>query len=385
MPPREPVEVVIPLRWDTGGEVAEFASYLKELSQWVDVTVVDGSPDPLFEVHADAWAAHARHIRPQPLLPGRFGHNAKVDGAMTGVRHARHELVVLADDDVRYDEKTLHQLVNRLRHTDLVRPANVFSAWPWHARWDGARTLLNRAIAGDWPGTFGVRRSVLLRTGGWDRDVMFENLELVRTVRAAGGTVADAPEILVQRRPPEAAQFLSQRVRQAYDDLAQPWRLAAALTTVPAATLAIRRRPAWLASAALASVVVAEVGRRRSGARRYVPGDVPLFAPLWVLERGVCSWLALAARLRGGVRYRGKRLRVAANSMRTLRQRHAPTSAPRPQLCATPQPPVIMKSGFTLPSSFVIMQLRRRHGRPAWSMQPWMQESGRQSALFLHP
>jgi hypothetical protein len=323
VPQPEPVEVVIPLRWDARGDVDELAAYLKNLSQWADVTVVDGSPDPLFDVHATAWAAHARHIRPQPLLPGRFGYNAKVDGAMTGVRQARHELVVLADDDVRYDEKALRQLVTRLDHADLVRPANVFSAWPWHARWDGARTLLNRALAADWPGTFGVRRSILLSTGGWDRDVMFENLELVRTVRAAGGTVVDAPEVLVLRRPPEAGQFLNQRVRQAYDDLAQPWRLVAALATVPAAALALRRRPVWLLSAAVATAGGAEAGRRRAGARRYVPADVPLFAPLWVLERGVCSWVALGARLRGGVRYRGKRLRLAANSLRTLRRRHA--------------------------------------------------------------
>ncbi|HEX5535466.1 MAG TPA: glycosyltransferase family 2 protein [Actinomycetales bacterium] len=323
MPQREPVEVVIPLRWDAPGDVGELAAYLKDLSQWADVTVVDGSPDPLFDVHASAWAPHARHIRPQPLHPGRFGHNAKVDGAMTGVRQARHELVVLADDDVRYDERALRQLATRLNHADLVRPANVFSAWPWHARWDGARTLLNRAVAADWPGTFGVRRSVLLRTAGWDRDVMFENLELVRTVRAAGGRVVDSPEILVRRRPPEAVQFRNQRVRQAYDDLAQPWRLAAALATVPAAVLALRRRPIWLLTFVLGSVAVAEAGRRRAGARTYVPADVPLFAPLWVLERGVCSWLAVAARLLGGVRYRGKRLRLAANSMRTLRRRHA--------------------------------------------------------------
>ncbi|HEX5512752.1 MAG TPA: glycosyltransferase family 2 protein [Actinomycetales bacterium] len=322
MPQPEPTEVVIPLRWDAAGDVDEFSSYLKDLSQWADITVVDGSPGPRFEAHAAAWAPHARHIRPQPLHPGRFGHNAKVDGAMTGVRHARHELVVLADDDVRYDERALRQLVRRLEHADLVRPANVFSGWPWHARWDGARSLLNRAVAGDWPGTFGVRRSLLLRTGGWDRDVMFENLELVRTVRAAGGRVVNAQDILVLRRPPETAQFLNQRVRQAYDDLAQPWRLLGALTTVPATVLALRRRPSWLVAAALAGVLLAESGRRRADASEYVPGDVPLFAPAWVMERGVCSWLAVLARLRGGVRYRGRRLRLAANSMRTLRQRH---------------------------------------------------------------
>jgi hypothetical protein len=52
-----------------------------------------------------------------------------------------------------------------------------------------------------------------------------------------------------------------------------------------------------------------------------VPADVPFWAPLWVLERGVCSWLALAQRLRGGVSYRGQRLPIAAHSTRALRRR----------------------------------------------------------------
>jgi hypothetical protein len=57
--------------------------------------------------------------------------------------------------------------------------------------------------------------------------VLFENLELIRTVRAGGGTLRYLRSPLVRRLPPDARTFLSQRVRQAYDSLAQPWRLAA--------------------------------------------------------------------------------------------------------------------------------------------------------------
>jgi hypothetical protein len=46
-----------------------------------------------------------------------------------------------------------------------------------------------------------------------------------------------------------------------------------------------------------------------------------LMAPAWTLERGVCSWLAVAARLGGGVPYAGSRLKTAAHSMSTLRRR----------------------------------------------------------------
>ncbi len=113
-----------------------------------------------------------------------------------------------------------------MRTADLVRPQNVFDPLPWHARWDTARMLLNRAFGSDHPGTLGVRRSFLASIGGYDGDVLFENLELVRTVLAAGGRVVDAPGMYVRRRPPTPARFLEQRPRQAYDDLAQPARLA---------------------------------------------------------------------------------------------------------------------------------------------------------------
>jgi hypothetical protein len=68
---------------------------------------------------------------------------------------------------------------------------------------------------GDWPGTLGVRRSVLMRTGGHDGTAVFENLELVRTVCAAGGRELIPLYLYVARRPSTARHFLSQRVRQA--------------------------------------------------------------------------------------------------------------------------------------------------------------------------
>jgi hypothetical protein len=322
---RLPVEVVVPLRWDGEDDAAhradlvDMTSYLARLARHADITVVDGSRPDRFAEHRRAWQPYVRHVAPGPLP----GINGKVVGAMTGVHLARHELVVLADDDVRYDLATLVDVVVLLGDADLVRPQNVFSSWPWHARWDGARSLLNRAVAADWPGTFGVRRSALRRTSGWDADVLFENLELVRTLRAAGARVVDAPEVLVPRRPPTTAHFLNQRVRQAYDDVAQPWRLAWALLTVPTAAVLAARRPSALLGAGVALVGLAEAGRQRGDADRVVPADVPLWAPAWVLERGVCSWLALGSLLRGGVRYHGRRLRTAAHSPRALRRRLA--------------------------------------------------------------
>ncbi|MEX5258585.1 hypothetical protein RCG71_19955, partial [Kocuria sp. CPCC 205281] len=51
------------------------------------------------------------------------------------------------------------------------------------------------------------------------------------------------------------------------------------------------------------------------------PAGTVLWAPLWVLERSVCVWAAVALRARGGVSYAGSRLRTAGHSRAVLRRR----------------------------------------------------------------
>jgi len=248
-----------------------------------------------------------------------------VGGVLTGLRLATHEHIIIADDDVRYDEDSLAQTVAALATDDVARPQNYFEPLPWHARWDSGRMLLNRLTGGDWPGTLGVRRSRLQTTNEYDGSVMFENLELVRTVLAAGGTERVLYGVYVRRRPSTARHFWSQRVRQAYDEIARPARMASQLAVLPlSVALAITGHWFAIALGAAGIVILADLGRRRAGATRVFPASTPLFAPLWVVERAICSWLALGARIfLGGVPYRGKILHSAATPMRVLRQRYA--------------------------------------------------------------
>jgi hypothetical protein len=313
---------VLPIRWSDGARLAELTAYLRSLPDWIELIVVDGSPGPVFERHSDAWGSLGRHLRPDPDLETPMG---KVGGVLTGVREASHETVVIADDDIRYDERGLIRVVLMLGFADCVRPQNHFDELPWHARLDTARTLLNRSFGADFPGTLAVRRSSLLAAGGYDGDVIFENLELMRTIRAAGGTVLSPLDLYVARRPPSAEHFVSQRVRQAYDDLAIPPRMATWLTVLPALALAAKRGD-WRGpvAATACAIALAELGRRRAGGRRYFPATSSLLAPLWILERAACSWLAIRDRLlHGGVRYGDAVVPRAASSMRRLRARCA--------------------------------------------------------------
>jgi hypothetical protein len=323
---------VLPLRWDDDRDPGELTAYLRRLSQTVEVIVVDGSPLEIFKSHHERWRHLCRHLPPDPDVSFL---NGKVDGVFSGVRRATWEAVIIADDDVRYDEAALSRVAQLLRHADLVRPQNYFDPMPWHALWDSARSLLNRAFGGDFPGTLGFRKTFFIAMGGYDGDVMFENLELIRTVAAAGGKEIVALDLFVARVPPSSEGFRSQRVRQAFDDLAMPLRLVAALALLPVTLFLIAvRRKRWLLGASLASMMVAEVGRRRAGATSVFPPRASAFAPLWLLERGVCSWLALGSRIFfGGVRYRRGTIKMAATPARRLRARFArgePPSHPVP-------------------------------------------------------
>jgi hypothetical protein len=311
---------LLPLRWQAEqAELAELTGYLRRVSQRCDVLVVDGSPPAVFARHHRWWGPFARHIRPGPDLTYR---NGKVNGVITGMRAAAAERVIIADDDVRYDDQSLASVLALLDGADIVVPQNYFHPLPWYAAWDSARVLLNRGLGMDYPGTLAVRRSAFLAAGCYDGDVLFENLELMRTLRAGGARSAHAPQVLVRRLPPGFRHFLGQRVREAYDSLAQPSRLAAELSLFPVVTYTLAtRRYRVLAGVAGLAAGLAETGRRRHGGAAVFPWYVPLLAPAWLAERSVCSWLALGCRLRGGVAYAGQRLPRAATPVRRLRAR----------------------------------------------------------------
>lgn len=326
---------LLPLRWETDDGLTELTGYLRGIAKSCDVLIVDGSPEPLFRQHHRRWRAFADHLRPHSDLRYR---NGKVNGVVTGMRMTTAERVVIADDDVRYDAHALAEVLSLLDHADLVVPQNYFAPLPWHAAWDSSRILLNRCLGMDYPGTLAVRSAAFRRAGCYDGDVLFENLELIRTLQVARFRVVRAPRIFVRRVPPPLRRFIEQRVRQAYDSFAQPTRLAVELALLPAAALVLRagRFPLLLAAAG-AGIGLAELGRRRAEGTAVFPPHLSWFAPAWLAERSVCSWLALLCRLRGGVRYAGNRLRRAATPITELRRRTVARSdvrgaKPRPNM-----------------------------------------------------
>ncbi|RBP65452.1 glycosyl transferase family 2 [Brevibacterium sanguinis] len=314
--PRLPVHYLLPLRWKDDKGIDDLADYLGSLVPHVDVILVDGSDAERRAEHRAALPAGITVLD----CDRRACRNGKVAGVLAALPTLWRPLTIIADDDVRYDPADLHRVVELLDGADLVIPQNHFRPadhrrLPWHADWDTARTLINRALGSDFPGTLALRTEML--AGGYDGDVLFENLELIRTVRARGGTVRSARDLFVARRPPATTGFIDQRIRQAYDSWAQPARFLAELSVLPLAATLLRR-PVPAVAATLLVIAVAEAGRRRASGTEVFSPTASLWAPLWVGERAICAWIALWLGLRGGVKYHGTRLRLAAHSQRRL-------------------------------------------------------------------
>jgi len=305
---------ILPIYLNGTDDISELGAYLRALDV-SQLIVVDGSDDAIFQQFDREIGGFALHVKPN--APGK---NGKARGVLTGLALATREKIVVADDDVRYDARTLCEALRRLDHADVVRPQNYFSPAPWHAIWDSARSLINRAFDGDWPGSLAFRRSALSR--GYNPDVLFENYELVETIRRRGGRQHVALDLFVPRRPPSFRHFIGQRVRQAYDEFARPWRLLTGLAVLPFLL------GGWLTSGSVAvsgllgiTMACAAIGWLRAGAWRYFSALSIAAAPLWVVERGVCSWLALFEMLWfGGVRYGGSIIGEAASSRSEMRK-----------------------------------------------------------------
>jgi hypothetical protein len=314
--PRLQATYILPLKRSRGEAPAELAAYINTIRA-AQVIVADASGDDAFADLHTYLEPHVSHVRTDPDISGR---NGKVRNVLTALRRARHDRIVIGDDDVRYDERSLRAVVAALDCADVVRPQNYFDPLPWHALLDTGRTLINRALDGDWPGTLAFRRASLPH--GYNADVLFENYELVRTIKTRGGRELVLRTLYVLRRPPSTAHFVSQRVRQAYDEFARPVRLVAALAILPIITLSLATRVWAVPIVVLAFVLaLAAFGRLRDNGKRYFPALAVAAAPLWVLERAVCAWLALYQRFRyGGVRYAGGILRDATTPRKDLQR-----------------------------------------------------------------
>jgi hypothetical protein len=285
-------------------ETADLGAYFARLADaGCEVLVVDGSPTAVFGAHQRAWGARSRHLP----VDRRYRYlNGKVNGVHTGVDAAACERIIVADDDIRYTADDIARTCRLLDDHDMVRPQNYLRPLPWWGRMEAARMLVNRGTlrAGDYPGTCAFRRSTFRRLGHYDGDVLFDNEEIVRHFAAGGARIAYARDFFVLKRPPTLTKWREQRPRQAYEDFGMRAKTALFAALLPLGVLTAitgggRAAAAYGAVVAATAVALARRGRG-GGAARVVPATIPLWAPVWVVERCVSTYWAMYWRLRRG-------------------------------------------------------------------------------------
>ena len=314
--------------------IDELAGYFRLLRRaGCEVLVVDGSPPAVFSRNGEAWGSLCEHVE----VDRTFGClNDKVNGIHTGVFRSRHEKIILADDDIRYTPESLSRVMQLLDRFTVVRPQNFLDPMPWWARLEAARMLINRATlqAGDYPGTCAFLRQSMLAAGPYDGDVLFDNEEIIRHFARCGAQIRYAVDLFVRKVPPSFRKWIEQRPRQAYEDFGLRAKTAFFLAVLPLLLgctffFGAKSGLVCLAGLSLLSIAVALRGWLRGRARERFAFSTILFAPLWICERALSTYLALYWFLvRGGYPFGGRLLskgigrdwriggRVAAASMR---------------------------------------------------------------------
>jgi hypothetical protein len=286
-------------------EIDELAQYFGKLTQEnCEVIVVDGSSAEIFAEHNRAWRKLCRHV----TVDRQYTYlNGKVNGVHTGVDLASCESIILADDDIRYTAEDIGRACELLERHDMVRPQNYLAPLPWWGRMEAARMLINRGVlrTGDYPGTCAFRRSVCLRFGHYDGDVLFDNEEIVRHFVVNAANVCYALDFFILKRPPTLRKWLEQRPRQAYEDFDMRFKTVLFMSLLPAAIALglLSGIPAALAFLFVVSIcagLLAGCGLMRDQAYNFLPVHVILYAPLWVLERSLSVYWALYWRVAHG-------------------------------------------------------------------------------------
>ena len=284
-----------------GGDPRDLANYLSTLSLAdCEVVVLDASPRARFDENRRVLRWVSRHVAVRPQHRSLTG---AIDPVRAALAVASCEKVIVAGEQVRYDDYAIDTLCRLLDAHEVVEPQDYPDPLPWWSGIDAGRILIHRGIVPypDHGLTFGFRRSAVRGLRSIDGQLFDPSETSVRRLAAVGAEVFSAFELFVRRIPPALDEWVRERPRLADDDFIIPVKSALFFAMIPMAMLlmafaGLRAMAGYAGAVAFASIVLAVRGR--VGASTVFPLRTCLFAPLWVLERSVSVYWALLRKLR---------------------------------------------------------------------------------------
>lgn len=292
--------VVIDSDRELPDDLQELTNYLSEIGvSGCDVVVVDGSPEEIFDQNGQSLRWVSRHVAARPRHRSFSG---AIDPIRAAIDFSNCDKVIVADQNVRYDDEAIARICALLDNHEVVEPQDYFAPLPWWSGIEAGRMLVHRGVdpLPDHGVTFGMRKWSVrgLRT----IDAAWSNGDdPVRRLASQGADVFSACDVFVRRLPPPLGDWIRDRPRQADDDFAMPVKSAFFFALLPMIALLLILGGARLAggyAGAVACAATVLAIRGRIGASAFFPLRACLSAPLWIVERSVSVYWALFRKLR---------------------------------------------------------------------------------------
>ncbi|UTO68119.1 bifunctional polysaccharide deacetylase/glycosyltransferase family 2 protein [Streptomyces rapamycinicus NRRL 5491] len=248
----DPVTVLIPAYNEEAGIESTVRSLLASTHPWLQIIVIDDGS-------TDRTADLATWIDDPRVSVIRQPNAGKAAALNTGLAHAHHDIVVMADADTVFEPEAIHQLIQPLAHpaigavsgnTKVGNRRRLLGRWQ-HLEYVFGFNLDRRMYEvlecmPTVPGAIGAfRRDALLGVGGVSEATLAEDTDLTMALWRGGWRVVyEESAIAWTEVPTSLRQLWRQRYRWCYGTLQAMWKHRRALREVgPAGRFARRALP----------------------------------------------------------------------------------------------------------------------------------------------
>ncbi|MFJ8791081.1 bifunctional polysaccharide deacetylase/glycosyltransferase family 2 protein [Streptomyces sp. NPDC102462] len=236
-PVTRPVSVIVPAYNEKECIAATLGSLARSTHPIEIIVVDDGSTDGTAEIAESLGLPNLRVVRQE---------NAGKPAALNnGVRHARHDIVVMMDGDTVFEPDTVRQLVQPFADPEVGAVAGnakvgnrdtVIGAWQ-HIEYVMGFNLDRRMYdllrcMPTIPGAIGAfRREAVLEAGGMSHDTLAEDTDITIALHRAGRRVVYQEHARAWTEAPGSlGQLWSQRYRWSYGTMQALWKHRKSLT-----------------------------------------------------------------------------------------------------------------------------------------------------------